>query len=491
MFFGKINRFLRDLNASILPIFALMAVPMILVAGMATDLARHHNTNEHVQMALDSAGLAAARHARINLATPSDTLNAEIKEIAQNYFDAALQSRDELSMQELTVTRKGPKLLLSAKGELPTSFMRMTGKTTLEVDTKSEIVIGEPTSVEIALVLDMSFSMIGTRLAALQTGASGLVDTLVDPTSDKVKVSIVPFGQYVNVGKKNRNKSWIDVPANERIVNQHCRIDPAYLDRICTWKWVKCVKDGLNRRCRQRTDCDESRMANAPKICRDTVTQWKWFGCVRSRKIPWDVRDLKYGTHPVEGFLSVSDKACASPITPLTNNVTELKSQISKLSPRGHTQITQGLYWGYRTLSSQSPFSEGKSQTELDSEGGYKALILMSDGANTLYNNDDPDNSERHGIHEKIPELTKDAAGYVKFREKADKRTMRACEKIDKESVEVYTIAFDVNDTATEDLLKECATSASHFFKAENAAQLKKAFEDIAASVHRDIAVSA
>ena len=308
MFFGKINRFLRDLNASILPIFALMAVPMILVAGMAADVARHHNTNEHVQMALDSAGLAAARHARINLATPSDTLNAEIKEIAQNYFDAALKSRDELSMQELTVTRKGPKLLLSAKGELPTSFMRMTGKTTLEVDTKSEIVIGEPTSVEIALVLDMSFSMIGTRLSALQTGASGLVDTLVDPTSDKVKVSIVPFGQYVNVGKKNRNKSWIDVPANERIVNQHCRIDPAYLDRICTWKWVKCVKDGLQRRCRQRTDCDQSRMANAPKICRDTVTQWKWFGCVRSRKIPWDVRDLKYGTHPVEGFLSVSDK---------------------------------------------------------------------------------------------------------------------------------------------------------------------------------------
>lgn len=491
MFFGKINRFLRDRGASILPVAALMAVPMIVVAGAATDIARHHNANEHVQMALDSAGLAAARHARINMATPSDTLNDEVKQIAQDYFDAELKANDELSFSDLEVTRKGAKLLLSVKGELPTSFMQVAGLTTLEVDTKSEITIGVPSSVEMALVLDMSHSMTGERLSALQEAATNLVDTLVDPTKDKVKISIVPFGQYVNVGMKNRHRAWIDVPADKKVIEERCDADPAYLDKICKWKWVDCLKDGMPDRCYKRTDCDEELLKEAPETCVSYTKQWKWFGCVRSRKVPWDVRDKKYQKNPVKGFLSRDAGACASPITPLTNNVTELKSQISKLKPMGNTYMTQGLYWGYRTLSSRSPYSEAKSQTELESEGGFKALILMSDGANTLYNFDDPKYPEKHGEHHPFPDEKKDASGHEIYSDKADERTMKACDKIGKESVEVYTIAFEVDDTATEDLLRECATSPSHFFKAENADQLKKAFEDIANAVQRDIAVAA
>lgn len=491
MFFGKINRFLRNRIASIAPIFAIMAVPMIVVAGAATDIARHHNTNEYVQMALDSAGLAAARHARTNMSTPAETLNAEVEAIAKAYFKAQIKEHGQLLFHVLEIKRKGSNLHLSVEGAMATTFMKFAGQKFMRVKTESEITVGVPSSVEIALVLDMSESMKGTRLTALQDAAIDLVDTLVDPTKDTVKMSIVPFGQYVNVGTDNRKKSWIKVPDDEIRTETRCVEDDAYLDKICTWKWVDCVKDGVDDRCWQRTDCDEELLAAAEETCTDYQKKWRWFGCVRSRRTPRDVRDTFYSAYPVRGFLSQVAGACASPITPLTNSANYLKKNISALSPRGTTYITQGLYWGYRTLSPGAPFSEGKSQSVLKSQGGFKTLVLMSDGANTLYNNNELSWDQEQGLHFPIPEESKDAKGHKKYQKKADDRTMMACTKVKRVSIEIYTIAFEVDDEATEKLLKECATSPSHYFKAENADQLKKAFKDIAAAVQRDIAVAA
>ena len=480
MFIGKINRFLRDRIASIAPILAVMAVPIILVAGAATDVTRHHNANEHVQMALDSAGLAAARHARLNMATPSDTLNAEIVEIAQHYFDAELKNRDEFSMQTLTVTRNGPKLLLSVKGELPTSFMRMTGKTTLEVDTQTEVTIGVPSSVEMALVLDMSDSMgSGGRLTALQAAATDLIDTLVDPNSDKVKISIVPFGQYVNVGTSHRNESWIRVPSNRDEVQERCRTNEEFLDQHCGWQEYPCPgRDGGALATCTRRKCSERvwRESFRNRICEDETIPWRWHGCVQSRRPPDNIRDSNY-TNQIQGLLTTSLNHCARPITPLTNNRDVLRREVRNLSARGDTHMPSGLTWGWRTLSNIAPFDEGKEMTTLQAEGGSKTLVLMSDGANSLV-------TANTGQHRKVN-------GSFVLQFGVDERTKDVCDNIKNAQIEIYTIAFDVNNSRTESLLQRCASSPAHAFVAENANELKDVFVTITESILRDIAVSA
>jgi Flp pilus assembly protein TadG len=75
------------------------------------------------------------------------------------------------------------------------------------------------------------------------------------------------------------------------------------------------------------------------------------------------------------------------PITPLTDvtsaaGKTLVNNAIDAMSPLGATNVPQGIAWGWRTLSSGAPFTEGRSETE---KGNDKVVIVLTDGANTYY----------------------------------------------------------------------------------------------------------
>ncbi|MBN9073816.1 MAG: hypothetical protein J0H34_19915 [Rhizobiales bacterium] len=74
-------------------------------------------------------------------------------------------------------------------------------------------------------------------------------------------------------------------------------------------------------------------------------------------------------------------------ITPLTDVTTSagvetVKAAINAMQPNGATNVPEGLAWGWRTLSSQAPFTGGRSETE---RGNDKVVIVLTDGANTYY----------------------------------------------------------------------------------------------------------
>ena len=80
--------------------------------------------------------------------------------------------------------------------------------------------------------------------------------------------------------------------------------------------------------------------------------------------------------------------ACSiKPITPLTDlskaaGVTQMKTAIDAMEPDGATNVPEGIAWGWRTVSSRAPFTEGRPETE---RGNDKVVILLTDGANTYY----------------------------------------------------------------------------------------------------------
>jgi len=61
------------------------------------------------------------------------------------------------------------------------------------------------------------------------------------------------------------------------------------------------------------------------------------------------------------------------------------------------------------------------------------------------------------------------------------------CENIKNDGVEIVTIAFQVNDVATQNLLKNCASDASSVYTAESNQALIDAFESISNSLDESI----
>ncbi|AZO24327.1 TadE/TadG family protein [Mesorhizobium sp. M1E.F.Ca.ET.045.02.1.1] len=74
-----------------------------------------------------------------------------------------------------------------------------------------------------------------------------------------------------------------------------------------------------------------------------------------------------------------------TPITPLTDvtnadGLAAIKAAIDLMVPNGNTNVPEGMAWGWRTVSSAEPFTEGRLETE---RGNDKVVIVLTDGENT------------------------------------------------------------------------------------------------------------
>lgn len=457
--------FARECRANAAIIFALALVPVFAVAGFAIDLNRQQTYQHKIQNALDFAVVATARHALRN----ANSDDAQLKIIAQDFFDGEFGAMQEMTLNKITFKRDGDLVTLDVSGDMPTSLMQVVGKKRMPLGTTAAAVFGEPSSAEIALVLDTSYSMDGSKLTALRIAANDMVDTLVKPSNDAVKMSIVPFATYVNVGTDKKGQSWLDVQPNKTETKKSCSIPNSWYKKNCTRKSYSCTRDGVKKTCRKWV-CDPDEKKDAPKTCKTKTTTQKWHGCVKSRKDPYNKSDTSYSTQKVYGFISNSASTCPTAIQELTNIPGQLKSTTAKLKANQNTYIATGLIWGLRTLSATAPFDEGADYAAVKAVNGRKALVLMSDGENTK----SPNSNGYHNGSNKS---------------QANDITKAVCDEIKSKEIELYTIAFEIDDATTKDLLKQCATSSDFYYDAKNAADLKDAFDKIS-NEFRDIALA-
>jgi Flp pilus assembly protein TadG len=107
-------------------------------------------------------------------------------------------------------------------------------------------------------------------------------------------------------------------------------------------------------------------------------------GPVRQKNMKkyFDVRP--YGATSPQG--SGPNYSCTTePITPLTDvsvpeGLDAIKAAIDGMTANGNTDVPEGLAWGWRTVSSGQPFTEGRPDNE---KGNDKVVIVLTDGANT------------------------------------------------------------------------------------------------------------
>ena len=196
----------------------------------------------------------------------------------------------------------------------------------------------------------------------------------------------------------------------------------------------------------------------------------------------------------------------SEPITDLTPSEVEVQDALNDMRAHGATNIQQGAVWGWRTLSPDQPFNNGRAYSV---ETNKKIMIIMSDGDNTYYplsskpfQTDHP-NAEYSTVNKSIygswglsvngrifdgySGATNPVHNTATFRESMNEQLAQTCVNIKDSGITIYTIAFDVvNGSSVETLLKGCASSDGTnklYFDASDNASLVTAFADIAEDI--------
>ena len=185
--------FVRNRGGNVAMMWALMGTVLIGLLGLTIDFTRAAMVKTELQSAADSAVLAAARQ-------PASVSMADRTSRAQAFFD--VEAPQYASSATVTLTDIGNNgYRLHASAPMPTSLARIITNQDLTIGVNSEAVRGG-VNLEVALVLDTTGSMSGTRINDLRNSAGDLVDLIVQTqqTPYYSKMALVTWGMGVNAG---------------------------------------------------------------------------------------------------------------------------------------------------------------------------------------------------------------------------------------------------------------------------------------------------
>jgi Flp pilus assembly protein TadG len=184
--------FRRCRRGNVAMMWALMGAVLLGLIGITVDFTRAQMLRAQMQNAVDGAALAAAR---------GDTQTPEQREAAAHAFFEA-EMGDLAAGATLTIAELPDRQVrVSASMPMPVSLARIVRNEDwlLRVNSEAE---RSGLNVEVAMVLDVTGSMSGSRITALRTAATDLVNTVVRDVQTPYysKVALVPYSMGVNVG---------------------------------------------------------------------------------------------------------------------------------------------------------------------------------------------------------------------------------------------------------------------------------------------------
>ena len=203
-----------------------------------------------------------------------------------------------------------------------------------------------------------------------------------------------------------------------------------------------------------------------------------WTGCTQDRKYPYNLTDAtptsanasKWGQAQAPVHIS---SGCGGYVSnnlvmkPLTNDFAGLKSQLDIMTPYAWTHIALGVEFGFHMLSDNAPFSEGVSYDDDETE---KFMVVLTDGYQT---------EPAFG-----PGGTRTVA-------QGEANLEALCTNAKAKGITMITIAYDLDDTATRNRLKNCATDPNtNFFVATDTAAVASAFDNIKSIITAQVFVS-
>lgn len=326
-----IRAWLDDARGNVIVFFALVLVPILIAVGFTLDISRQINAGRHLQIAVDAAALAGARAMEDASMTASD-----IEPLVREIYHANLATRHEdlrCNDPSVSVDFSSESVAVEADCDLPTMFAAgITSQDLMSIKADS-VADADFSKLELVLVLDMSDSMSGDRIAALRIAAKETVAALVGPaTGSRVRIAIAPFATKLDAG--------------------------AY-----------------GNAARGRPAGDDNEGDGLDKVC------------VTERRGAYEFSDIAPmpGTY-IPNRIPAMD--CPGPsILPLTSNVADLNATIDALFVSGGTAGQLGIAWAWYMLSPSwnvlwPSGSDAASHSDPDTR---KVVIIMTDGAFTTF----------------------------------------------------------------------------------------------------------
>ncbi|MCA0318732.1 MAG: pilus assembly protein TadG-related protein [Proteobacteria bacterium] len=469
-----LHRFRKQESGVVAILFGIAIIPIMLLVGAGVDYARLSAAQAAAQAAADAAALAAA-------ASRIET-EASMSVVATNYLRANTTGTNADATRITTFRYDTTKreVTLIAEGSISPAFMQLAGYSQLGYRVTANSIRALNGSTELVLVLDNTWSMSGSKLAALKDSAAELVTTLWRDPSVDVKIGVVPYADYVNVGTANRNATWVSVPADYDVTSQ----------RTCVTKTTRsvCIR-GPAKTCTRTIDGNVETYDCTPSTCTEQTvppyescsgggtTRYRWYGCVGSRTSgTLRLTDAQPST-PYPGYLATSQN-CLNPIIPLSTSPSTVTAAIRGMvvnvgGYKPSTYIPGGLIWGVNVLSPTAPFSEGRPY-DSQNRRPRKVMVLMTDGANTLQFR------ASDGRHVAFNGNTNNQAKQL-AQTYSDMDAI--CTYAKSQQIEIYTIAFDITDPTARTAMRSCASSSAHAFDATDRTSLQEVFKNIAQSL--------
>ncbi|SDT91343.1 VWA domain-containing protein [Stappia sp. ES.058] len=530
-----VRDFRAQRSGSIVIPFALTIGFVLLVVGAGLDYSRASNTRVVLQAAVDATALAANYDSE-------GLAEAKVRANAIDYFKAIYKGDpDDVN---LDVTVEQGTVTVSATQAVQTLFGGILNVDKVDVGVRSETVIGKATF-DVVMVLDNSGSMGGSKLKTLKDASEDLSKTLFainekGDKKDRVKIGLVPFTSFVNIGTDKETESWMD---REGQSPEH-------------WSNFETRDDGTPDPAEM-----ESQFFYNGKPSRFTLFKQlkhtKWLGCVEARPVPYDVTDdapdkrvpatlyvpefapdepdgryTRWGDRHSNDYIRDDSGGCrdkaskkarklgkethvyaqermckyrnqnrsfgntytkgpnytcrTQPLTDLTTDKNAILRDLKDMKANGNTNIHQGVVWGWRVLSPQAPFTKGRVREEDSDDEHVRILIVMTDGANTYQgqNSFNKTNINAYG-YGREERLGSGIDSTWEIARAMDQRTALACANAKNDGINVYTVAFRISDRDTVNMMRNCASNGNMAFDARSNDDLVSAFKRIAEEISK------
>lgn len=473
----------RDRRGSIAVFIAAAAIPLIGALGLATDTARGYLVKSRLHQALDAAALAGGQ----DMAGP--TRDADIQKFFTANFPTGYMDATVAPLSISTDVNKTT-LTVTATATVPTTFMRLLGFNEITVAAQTEVKKNLWPALDVVLSIDLSQSMSQpmSKIQAARQAASDLMNELFGyaATSPQATIGGVTYN-LLNVGL---------VPWNQ-VVNITERGKPTFSTYYTTDEIVPPYKNPLTG---QTNRTHRYRPNSSPSVPLFSAPTSSWRGCVYARydndtNYSNDA-DLTLGLGMSLGIpggsstknwvafeANYSSECLSYPITPLQPSNTVIQSAIAQLTtPKGKTNIVQGLYWAWEVLMPGEPFDHALASVPYPRN---RAIVLLTDGQQ--YGSTDDAYGGAFGTGTtagtttskgKLPSPPAAANTYNNL----NNRLKLLAEFIKAQGILIYVVQFDENSATLTSLLQSVATQPNkpYYFKAPTAAELKAAFQMIA-----------
>ncbi len=202
---ASFSRLRKDQSGATALVIGLAIIPLVMAAGAGVDYGNWVAVNSRLQAATDAAALAAGR--------AMNKTEEERRQIANDYFHSNFGQPKNSGVPSMTmVLDELGNINVTGEVTVKNYLSAVAGFTETKIAAASQVRKASE-GLEIVLVFDNTGSMGQlNRLNTLKKAANDFVEILFNGKTENpgLKIGVVPFSQFVNVGPDKATAFWVD-----------------------------------------------------------------------------------------------------------------------------------------------------------------------------------------------------------------------------------------------------------------------------------------